>query len=409
MIVGPGGMRAATWSSAAQAIAALAALLVPAAIAAVLITNLPLPQMSHGPILRALMRTEIAQSIPEMLAPAWSFTLPGTNLEPIVQRFATPFGSIGSAAFVFSSLALMIGVAGSPTLLSRAGTTPGVHEARKSLGWAALIAGVVIMTLSAVAVFLRDIVMGQLVGVMSSDLPAWFQSLTALGVTGVDGRAPAGALASFVFKRDLVLLGLPVASGFPLAVVYFAAVGIVCAALAGASSCIAGMGTILAEDVINAPNSELVSNNVRVMSARAGIVLTAMGGGWIAIMMPGDPLGLFLWSLAVSGSVFFPALMLSVWWKRTNSWGILAGLMAGFSVSAMAMMSGGIVGIGLPGPLAAIVGAPVSFAAILITSILTPAPARHVLEMVRDMRIPGGETLYDREVRLALLQRRHRA
>jgi hypothetical protein len=28
------------------------------------------------------------------------------------------------------------------------------------------------------------------------------------------------------------------------------------------------------------------------------------------------------------------------------------------------------------------------------------------LELVRDLRIPGGETLYDREVRLALLQHR---
>ena len=38
-------------------------------------------------------------------------------------------------------------------------------------------------------------------------------------------------------------------------------------------------------------------------------------------------------------------------------------------------------------------------------SVMTPAPDRHVLEVVRELRIPGGETLYDREVRLALLQR----
>jgi cation/acetate symporter len=55
--------------------------------------------------------------------------------------------------------------------------------------------------------------------------------------------------------------------------------------------------------------------------------------------------------------------------------------------------------------LAGVVGAPVSFAAAMVVSVMSPAPDRHVLEVVRELRIPGGETLYDREARLALLQK----
>ena len=60
-----GGMRSLTWSSSAQAIAALLALIVPVAIVAVMVTNFPLPQLTHGPLLRALVHSEAAQGVPD--------------------------------------------------------------------------------------------------------------------------------------------------------------------------------------------------------------------------------------------------------------------------------------------------------------------------------------------------------
>ena len=38
--------------------------------------------------------------------------------------------------------------------------------------------------------------------------------------------------------------------------------------------------------------------------------------------------------------------------------------------------------------------------AAFIATNLTAAPGRNILERVRDMRTPGGEALYDRELRL---------
>jgi cation/acetate symporter len=41
-----------------------------------------------------------------------------------------------------------------------------------------------------------------------------------------------------------------------------------------------------------------------------------------------------------------------------------------------------------------------------MATVMTPAPGRHVLELVRDIRVPGGEIIYDRETRLQRRQRR---
>ena len=405
LIVVPGGMRSLTWASAAAAVAAIAALVVPAVIVAVLTTNLPIPQMSHGPVLRALMRVEPAQIASIPAASALSFQLPGAGFEPLLHRFGTPFSSVGSAAFVLAALAVMIGIAGSPVLLSRAGATPGVYESRKSIGWAALLLGIVLLTLSAVAVFMRDIVVGQFVDANQVQQTDWFATLASLGLAMLDSQAQVGAMSSMLFKRDGILIALPAAAGFPSVFLYLAAAGIVSAALVGACASVATLGTMLAEDVVNGPRSELVSDRMRVTSARVTVTLCAIIAGWMAAATRGDPLELFLWSLALSGSSVFPVLMLSIWWKRTNVWGTLAGLVAGFAAAAGTIMAGEILSLAVPGVMAAVVGAPVSFAAAVLVSILTPAPARHVLEVVRELRIPGGETLYDREVRLALLQR----
>ena len=48
------------------------------------------------------------------------------------------------------------------------------------------------------------------------------------------------------------------------------------------------------------------------------------------------------------------------------------------------------------------------FAGAIFATRLRPAPGRNILEMVRDMRIPGGETVHDREQRLLRLKRRQR-
>lgn len=402
----PGGARSSSWSGAAQAVAMLGILVVPVTIVAIIETNLPFPQLSHGVVMRAVARLEAIQQIPMPSAELMQFAVPGPEAAGIARRYANPFVNVGPLAFVFAALAIMAGVAGHPALLSRTGTTPSVYETRKSIGWAIFLISVGFLSLSAVGVFLREAVLTQLVGQPPGAMPAWFSRLRELGLATLDGSPERTTAASVLVRRDAALLALPVTAGLPAAIVYLGAAAGIAAALAAAGASITALATILSEDVLNGPHSELVGDRQRLLVARTALLAVLVTGGWMAILVPGDPLELLLWAMAIIGSTTFPVLLLSVWWKRGTRWGAMAGLVSGCVVAMMALLAGELAGIGLPGPMAAIVGAPVAIAVMLVVSRIGSGPERHVLELVRDLRVPGGETLYDRDVRLRLARQR---
>jgi cation/acetate symporter len=405
-IVIAGGMRSLTWSSVAKAIAALLALAVPASIVALMISNVPLPQMTHGNVLRLLTRAEILQGVPIVLAPPLAFDLPGAGVEQLVKRFIQSFGSVGSLAFVLMSFVTAAGIAASPGLLSRSGTTPGVYEARKSLGWAVLVVGIVLLTLPAVAVYLRALLLDQVVGQPGDRLPVWFQLLQQAGIARIEAKTEVVRLAGIGFERDAVLFALPIAAGFPQVVVYLALAGALAAALAALASSLVAIAGILAEDIVYGLPDETAPEAARIGTARVALLGAAFVTTWLAIAARADPLQLFLWSLTLSASASFPVLLLAIWVKRTNAWGALAGMITGFSVTVLMMLLSETGAIGLPSALAGAVGLPLAFAAALGASRLTPAPGRNALDIVREVRVPGGETIYDRELRLLRLKNR---
>ena len=151
-----------------------------------MISNLPMPQMTHGNVLRIISRAEVANGVPIVLAPPLAFDLPGQGIEQLGKRFIQSFGSVGSLAFVLMTLAAGAGIAASPSLLSRPGSTLGVYETRKSLGWAVLVCGIVLLTLPAIAVFLRVLLVDQVIGQPVDRLPAWFQALQRAGIAAFE-------------------------------------------------------------------------------------------------------------------------------------------------------------------------------------------------------------------------------
>ena len=402
----PGGVRSLAWSSAAQSMAALLAVLIPATIIAVMLTNLPLGQMSHGPVMRSLGRMELAQNLPASIATPLTFELPRQAPQPIAGRYATPFGSVGASAFVLALLSIMAGIAASPAHLGRSAVTPSVFETRKSIGWSVLIAGVVIMTLSANAVFFRDVLMNQLAGAAFDSLPAGLRALVDAGFATVDPTATKLTATSIAFRRDGTLLALPILMGFPLALVLVVAAGVLAAALAAAAASLTQLAVIIGEDVVIGLPGETPAPSQRMLAARLATVVLAGLGSWCASVATRDPMDLVLWSLVLSGSTFFPVLLLSIWWKRINVWGALAGMVTGFGVALVGLVLGVFDLTQFPEELASVFGIPFGLVAAVVASLLTPAPVRHVLETVRDVRIPGGETLHDRELRL---QRQKRA
>jgi cation/acetate symporter len=78
----------------------------------------------------------------------------------------------------------------------------------------------------------------------------------------------------------------------------------------------------------------------------------------------------------------------------------------GFAVAILTILGGEGARLGLPSALAGVFGIPASFVVTIAVTWLSPRAGRHILERVRDMRVPGGEAVHDREMRLIRLKQR---
>jgi cation/acetate symporter len=101
-------------------------------------------------------------------------------------------------------------------------------------------------------------------------------------------------------------------------------------------------------------------------------------------------------------------MILSIWWKRLTTAGAIASVVAGFGAAALAILLSEVGAIGTPSPIAGILGLPVALAIAFGISLLRPGTSRHALEIVRDIRIPGGEIIYDRDMQRLQLRKHAR-
>lgn len=400
-----GGMRSLTWTSVAQGIVVLLALLAPVTIVALMLTNVPLPQLTYGMIAGEMQRLEDAAGIAARSAAPMMLTLPGQAPETIVKPFMQPFAAAGHTSFLLLMLTVAFGVASLPTLAARASTGASVFETRRIAGWTLVIAALVLLTLPAIAAFARFIVLGELDAGAAGKAPGWLETLAGLGVAAYDPGASPLTTSSVRFGRDAIVLLLPIVAGLPDAVVDLVLLGMLSAVLAGAAAQILALATLWTEDVIFAWSEPGSRELVRVSTARGLTLLAASLGAFLATSVHADPLTLFNWSLALAASQVFPILIMSVWWKRISKWGAMAGLLAGATTALLHIlltMAGSIAPIfGLNGSLSAVLGVPIGATVAILVSLVTPRPEKRIVELVRDIRVPGGETVYDREVRLA--------
>lgn len=395
-----GGLRSLTWAGTGASIAALITLIVPVAIVAVFLTNMPVPQLSHGPVLRALGRSETALAMSRDTVGLLTFSLAGEGLTSIAKPFAMPHGSVGALAFSITMLTAMAGTAAAPWLLPRLAATPSVYETRKALGWATVLTGIILITLASIAVFMREYLFDIVTAAGQAQIPGWLQDLAGSDLAQIDTGTGQFSVSSFAFARDGIIMALPLAGGMPGVMLHVVLAGLVAASIVGAGASVVALGNILAEDVVDGLSPTAAPDPIRLATARITLMLVAAIGGVFAILAPTDPLRLVIWALVLSASSIFPVLILSIWWKRANAYGAIAGMVTGFGVAALAMLGGEAQWFGLDSALAAILGAPAGLAAALTVTVMTSLPGRDALDIVSDIRVPGGETLYDREMRL---------
>jgi cation/acetate symporter len=181
---------------------------------------------------------------------------------------------------------------------------------------------------------------------------------------------------------------------------------VIAAAFAAAITTAFALTAVLAEDVFGGLKLGLQSDAVRVMTARVMVFAVLAAALLLFSVITVDPLELFLSAMALSAASSFPIIVLSIWWKRLNIAGAFLGMVAGFAVALGLMLLSASWQLALAPPVAGLVGLPIAAFVAVAASLATPSPRRAALEAVRDMRIPGGETVYDREMRLMRFEQR---
>jgi cation/acetate symporter len=102
---------------------------------------------------------------------------------------------------------------------------------------------------------------------------------------------------------------------------------------------------------------------------------------------------LVAWAFSLAGASFFPALVMGIWWTRTNKAGAVTGMVAGFLVTLYYMIGSRFYGVSWFGTqtiASAIFGLPVGFLVIWIVSLLTEPPPKEVQDLVTSVRYPQG-------------------
>ncbi len=404
-----GGMRALSAVGPAQAIAVIIAIVAPAAMIGVIETNLPISQWSHGPVLRSVGRLEVAQQIPIPASLSmFAFDLAGQGPTYLKGQLTTPYYSLSPWSFAFTTIAVMLGIACAPWLLPTSGTTFGVYEARKSFGWTVFFVGFIIMTLATLAVFLRHDIMLDIVGKSPADLPGWFTAVASLGHAVAETTSETFVFSNIAFDRDGVLFAVPLAANLPPIVLYLILAGVICASLAASGVILYALSTILSEDILLGFDWKPISAVTRLISARLTCFLTIVTSMIVVTLVQTDPLQLMLWSLSMSAATAFPVMTLSIWWKKMNAQAALACIISGFATSVIVILSGDAAPVPLPTPISGLVGLVPAFVAAFVVTNLSQPHSQQMLKAIRSMRIPGGETIYDREQRLQRLKEQQR-
>ena len=125
-----------------------------------------------------------------------------------------------------------------------------------------------------------------------------------------------------------------------------------------------------------------------VWFGRAMVALVALVAIWIARDPDSRVLGLVSYAWAGFGAAFGPVVLLSLFWRRMNGWGALAGIVAGAAtVILWKQVAGSALYEIMPGFI-------IGTLAVVGVSLVTPAPSREVLATHDAVRAELAQTGY---------------
>lgn len=286
---------------------------------------------------------------------------------------------------------LVVGTASLPHVLTRYYTTPSVRESRSAATWSLFFILIMYLTIPALAVLVKYEIFQNLVGTPFHKLPAWIAQWSKVDpslVSVIDiNRDGILQLGEITLSSDIIMLAMPELAGLPYVIAGLVAAGGLAAALSTADGLLLTIASALSHDLyfkMVAPNARPMR---RVTMSKVLLLIVALMAAYAAAQKPGDIVFMVTAAFSLAASVFFPALVLGIFWRGATQWGAIAGMWAGFGVTlyyliinqpwlrslfnieAPVALWGGIQ------PLSAgVFGVPIGFTVLVIVSLFTAKP-----------------------------------
>ncbi|MFZ1680388.1 MAG: sodium:solute symporter family protein [Rhizobiaceae bacterium] len=392
-----GGMRGVTWTQVAQYIVLIVAYLVPL----IWMSNKQgfgiIPHFSYGDAVHRVKELEDLYGL-----------MPAAEAIKGVSVLTNPANAPDGKGWAMVSLAIcmMAGTASLPHILMRYFTTPSVRAARRSVGWS--LAFILLLYLSAPALatltklnLLDPNYATSIIGKSFADVSnlEWVKHWSSVGMLAVADQNADGIvqLNEFFMRPDIVVLATPEIAGLPYVISGLVAAGGLAAAMSTADGLLLAIANALSHDLyykIIDPNAD---TRKRLIVARVLLVFIGLAGAFIASLKLTGILGAVAWAFDFACSGLFFPLVLGVWWKRANTAGAIAGMVAGFGVGSwyLYMVFNKLMApwYGIDDIRFGIVGMVASVVAMVVVTLLTKAPSKEIQDMVDEVRLPSGKTV----------------
>jgi cation/acetate symporter len=430
-----GGMRSVTWTQVAQYIILIISYLVPVVYLSWSIFGIPIPELTYGQLLqtnnaraievtrdvkeketRALWMKDVEAIDAKLKAGGISdddaeklkvqrqqalrqATAPAASEEARYSRYLTVPTGEGMWNFLALTFCLMVGTAGLPHILTRYYTTPSVRQARTSVAWSLFFIFLLYFTAPAYAAFARFAIYARLVGSQIAELPRWITLWAPAGLFEVIDKNGDGIVqwADFVVKStDFVVLATPEIAGLPFVITGLVMAGGLAAALSTADGLLLTIANAFSHDLYYSVIDRTASLKKRLTITKILLVATAMIAAWVATFRLAIIVELVAWAFSLAGASFFPALVMGIWWRRTNRAGAVAGMVVGLLVTLYYMIGSRFYGVSWFGTqtiASAIFGLPAGFLVIWIVSLLTAPPPKQIQDLVAKVRYPNSSRL----------------
>ena len=426
-----GGQKGITYTQVAQYCVLIFAYMVPAFFISFMMTGNPIPQLGFGAELKD--GTYLLDKLDGLSTELGFAAYTGRGSKSVIDVFCI-------------TLALMVGTAGLPHVITRFFTVPKVRDARLSAGWALLFIVILYATAPAIAAFARTNLITTVSNSEYKEMPGWFKQwedtkLIAWLDKNNDGKIqyykgkpfekskdnkavvfkvddkgklikgehgqnivlnkPTETKNELYIDRDIMVLANPEIANLPAWVIALVAAGGLAAALSTAAGLLLVISSSISHDLMKNTINPDITEKQELNYARGAAAVAVVIAGLFGIYPPGFVAEVVAFAFGLAASSFFPAILLGIFYKRMNKEGAVSGMIAGIVFTSAYIIYFKFLhkeldtaahhwwGISPQGIGA--VGMMVNFIVSLGVCRFTSPPPANVQAMVEDIRVPKAD------------------